>query len=120
MRLLADENIPRTVIEALARRGHDVRSVVDLGRGASDPQIILSAQRERRIILTFDKDFGGLAFRAGRRSSGGIILLRFVPRDPEDAAAVVMAALSSRADWDGHFAVVERDRIRMRRLPRQA
>lgn len=111
MRFLADENIPRAVIGALADLGHDVASV---RRGAADRRIVARAERERRVLLPFDKDFGDIAFGAGSAPRCGIILLRFVPRDPEDAVSVVLAAIASRDTWDAHFAVVERDHLRVR------
>jgi hypothetical protein len=39
------------------------------------------AAREARIVLTFDKDFGELAWRAGLPASSGIVLLR-LPMPP--------------------------------------
>jgi predicted nuclease of predicted toxin-antitoxin system len=117
VRFLADENIPRAVVSALVEQGHDVAAIGDIDRGAGDAQIIARAEREGRVLLTFDKDFGEFAFRTTLSPSCGIVLLRFVPRDPDDAVSVVLAALAMRADWRGRFAVVERDRLRVRRLP---
>lgn len=117
MRFLADENIPVAVIDALTARGHDVQRSARLARGAADKDIVMAANRESRVLLTFDKDFGEIAVRLGLVARSGIILLRFVPRDPLDAATVVVSAVAARQDWAGHFAVVERARIRMRRLP---
>jgi predicted nuclease of predicted toxin-antitoxin system len=81
------------------------------------PEVIALAEREGRVLLTFDKDFGEIAFRSPLSPRCGIVLLRFVPRDPDDAASVVTAALAMRADRRGRLAVVERDRLRVRRLP---
>ncbi len=116
MRFLADENIPRAVAQALIKQGHDVTTISDVERGAGDHRIVARAEREARVLLTFDKDFGEIAFRSARSPNCGIILLRFVPRDPEDAVAVVATAIAMRDDWTDQFAVVERDRLRVRRL----
>jgi predicted nuclease of predicted toxin-antitoxin system len=116
VRLLADENIPRAVIAALARQGHDISAIGELERGANDRQIVARAEREGRILLTFDKDFGDIAFGSGLPPTCGIILFRFTPRDPDDAVAVILTAIALRQDWAGRFAVVERDRLRVRRL----
>jgi predicted nuclease of predicted toxin-antitoxin system len=116
VRFLADENIPRAVVEALAKQGHDVSTIGHFDRGAGDQQIVARAEREARVILTFDKDFGEIAFRSVLSPLCGIILLRFVPHSPEDAVAVIATAISMRDSWVGQFAVVERDRLRIRRL----
>lgn len=117
MRLLADENIPRAALSALAHAGHDIASIGKTAPGAPDEDVIARADAERRILLTFDKDFGELAFRAGLSPSSGVILVRFVPTSAEEVAALLTSALASRRDWAGHFVVIERDRVRLRPLP---
>ena len=42
------------------------------------------------------------------------------PAEPDGDNRAVAAALSSREDWSGVFAVVERDRVRIRPLPPSA
>ena len=63
MRLLANENFPRIAVEALRARGHDVAWVRTDIPGASDQDVIHRAVAENRVLVTFDKDFGELAFR---------------------------------------------------------
>jgi predicted nuclease of predicted toxin-antitoxin system len=60
---LADENIPKKVIEYLVRIGIDIKTVRDTTPGLSDRDRIKLANREGRIIITFDKDFGKLIFK---------------------------------------------------------
>lgn len=66
MRILANENVSGTVIHDLRQRGHDVLSVKESMRGASDDVILARAQADQRIVVTHDKDFGSWRFR--RRS----------------------------------------------------
>ena len=68
--------------------------------------------------MTFDKDFGELAVRMGLPASSGVVLLRLKGDNPETDNARALAALTSRDDWAGHFAVVTDDRVRLRALPR--
>lgn len=72
MRILANENFPGPVIRALRQRGHDVVSVKETMRGASDPQVLARAQAEERLVVAFDKDFGELAFRFGLPARCGV------------------------------------------------
>jgi Domain of unknown function (DUF5615) len=44
MRILANENVTRTVIESLRAQGHDVVSVKESLRGAKDDAILARAQ----------------------------------------------------------------------------
>jgi len=117
MRLLANENFPKEAVEALRRQGHDVKWVRTDRPGISDRQVLPLAQSENRLLLTFDKDFGELAFRAGLPATTGVILFRIPPKFPAFVAQVAVAALDERTDWEGHFSVIEQDRIRMTPLP---
>ena len=69
MRILADENFPGDAVDALQKRGHDVAWAHSDSPGDSDVAILARAQAEHRILLTFDKDFGELAFRSGLPAS---------------------------------------------------
>jgi predicted nuclease of predicted toxin-antitoxin system len=117
MRLLANENFPKEAVDALRRQGHDVKWVRTDCPGISDRQVLSLAQSENRLLLTFDKDFGELAFRAGLPATTGVILFRIPPKFPAFVAQVAVAALDERTDWEGHFSVIEQDRIRMTPLP---
>ncbi len=100
-------------MEALREQGHDVAWVRADAPGSSDRQVLERAQRENRIIITFDKDFGELAFHAGLEAQSGVILFRISTPSATYVTQVAVAAVASRMDWAGHFAVVEDDRIRM-------
>jgi predicted nuclease of predicted toxin-antitoxin system len=65
MRILANENFPRQAVEALRSRGHDVFWARTECPGTPDSQVIRRAASEGRILITFDKDFGELAFQQG-------------------------------------------------------
>lgn len=57
---LCDENMPGPIVEALAARGLDVVWVAALCPGISDHEVLALAERQRRTLITLDKDFGGL------------------------------------------------------------
>lgn len=86
-------------------------------QGAEDSIVLEHAQAEQRIGVTLDKDFGELAFRSRLPAQSGVILIRLDWRDPDSDNQTALTALLSRHDWVGNFAVIERDRIRMRPLP---
>ena len=116
MRLLANENFPLAAVVALRAKGHDVLWIRTDAPGSMDDAILARATAEQRILITFDKDFGELAFRSKLPATCGIILFRISLRTPDSVAGVTTTAVESRADWAGHFAVVEDGRIRLRPL----
>ena len=118
MRILADENVSGDVVVMLRERGHDVLWVRTDAPGSPDGEILEIAQAQGRLLITFDKDFGELAFRWGLPSSSGIILVRIRVTSPSRVVSIILSALESRDNWTGHFSVVEDDRIRMVPLPR--
>ncbi len=61
MRFLADENIPGPVAAALRERGDDVFWIRESMPGATDPAVLKVAQRDQRVVVTADTDFGELA-----------------------------------------------------------
>jgi predicted nuclease of predicted toxin-antitoxin system len=116
MRFLADENFPRVAVTALEKAGHDIVWIRIVAPGATDPQVLSLATRERRILLTFDKDFGELAAHSPVPAGCGIVLLRLPVPNSEAASERLATQIGARQDWDGHFSVIEPARVRMRRL----
>jgi predicted nuclease of predicted toxin-antitoxin system len=92
MRFLADENIPGDAVAEIEAAGHDIVWVRTVAPGSKDEDVLAWAVREERIILTFDKDFGELAWRAGLPVSSGIVLIRLpMPRAAEAGTAALDA-----------------------------
>ena len=116
MRFLADENFPLAAVEALRRDGHDVAWIRADAPGSSDEVVLARGQSERRILVTFDKDFGALAFHARLPAECGVILFRLAKPSAAEVDAAVLEAVRSRDDWAGQFAVVEQERIRLRKF----
>jgi len=114
MKFLIDGDLPRLVTEILIAAGHDAVWVRRMNRGATDEEIVAIAQRESRVIITRDKDFGEFVFRKAQKV--GVILVRSQRRSRE-IADLIAAALAQRDDWGDLFAVIEDDRIRVGPLP---
>jgi predicted nuclease of predicted toxin-antitoxin system len=114
---LANENTPREAVLAARGAAHDVTWMVELQPGAGDEVVLTLAQRESRVLLTFDKDFGELVFRHGRAASPGVILFRPRLRSPEIVSAFIVTVLSQPIDWAGHFTVAREGSLRVVPLP---
>lgn len=117
MRLLANENFPLDAVLALRENGHDIAWIREDARGINDKQVLERGQNEGRILITFDKDFGELAFRSKLPATSGVILFRISAPSSQHVAQVAVQAIASRTDWVGHFSVIEDNRIRMTPLP---
>src|SRR5262245_25628209 len=113
MRFLANENFPRAAVLALEEADHDVVWVRSSAPGASDPFVLDWAARERRILLTFDKDFGELARAIHLPPECGVVLLRMPMPTPSRVGHAIRELIDARDDWAGHFSVIERGRVRM-------
>jgi predicted nuclease of predicted toxin-antitoxin system len=114
VRFLANENFPLDAVVALRQAGHDVAWIRTDAPGSRDQEVLARAIEEERILLTFDKDFGELAFRSRLPASCGIILFRLTAPTSEHISHLVQTAIDTQIEWVGHFAVVERNRIRVR------
>jgi predicted nuclease of predicted toxin-antitoxin system len=79
MNFLADESCAGPVILALREAGHDVVAIAEVVKGATDEQVLERAVNEKRVLITEDRDSGELVY-ALRRSSAGVILVRFHTR----------------------------------------
>lgn len=114
LKFLADENFPGDAIEELAGKGIDIVWIGNVAPGSSDEEVLKRAMNENRTLITFDKDFGELAFKRRLPATCGVILFRIQPMPPESLVRFINEVLESRSDWPGHFSVVESDQIRMR------
>jgi predicted nuclease of predicted toxin-antitoxin system len=117
MRLMADENVPRRVIEKLRELGHDVLSVRESLRAEADTAILDRAVKEQRILVTQDKDFGELVFARSVPGVYGVVLFRLTGSEANDDIHHMVDVLVSRDDWMGNFTVVTDRQIRLRALP---
>lgn len=115
MRFLADENFPRPALEALRDAGLDIVWIADSHSGATDIEVLELCMAQRRVLLTFDKDFGELAFIKGLPAECGIVLFRIAPQSPKEVAVIALSAIQHQPSWSGYFSVA-RKQIRMRPL----
>lgn len=117
MRFLADENMPGDAVHELRAAGFDTSWVRQGAPGMADRDVLAWAMRDGRILLTFDKDFGELAFASGLPAMCGVILFRLPMPRSKTAGTLLARLVTTRTDWAGHFSVIEPGRVRMRTLP---
>ena len=111
LRFLADENIPLESVHKLVEHGIDIRAVAESTKGITDERVLGLANAEERILLTFDQDFGELAFRR-RLPSRGIVLLKFEPSSVDEVTSYLTNLLRGGVELSNKFTVIEKHRIR--------
>jgi predicted nuclease of predicted toxin-antitoxin system len=79
MRILADENVPRVIVDWLRDTGHDVLYAAETRKQTSDTDLLAEAETQGYLMMTEDKDFGELIFR-DHLNSHGVVLLRMENR----------------------------------------
>ena len=117
-RFIADENIPKESVDLLKKQGLDIISITDFAFGLGDDEVLDLANRKGRIVITFDKDFGQLIFKKKRKTEG-LMLLRFVPKSPQQTATVIQQVLATKIKIENSVVTVKKDSIRIRPTNRQ-
>ncbi len=75
MRLLADGNVSRLIVERHRAAGFYVKSIGATTAGASDNVVLAIATGEGRILMTEDRDFGEMVVRSGRELLGNRVVI---------------------------------------------
>ena len=119
MKFLADMGISPATVRFLRDLDHDAVHLAEqrLHR-LPDPEIIVKARNEARIILTHDLDFSALMAASGARLPS-VILFRLSDMRPDTVNSFVALILQNHADalQQGAILSVNETRIRVRPLP---
>ena len=86
--------------------------------GTEDVDVLNRAGRDRRLLVTEDRDFGQLVYARGRPATAGVLYLRLDGVSMSESVGAVVALLASGIPLSGRFTtLVPPDRIRQRPLP---
>jgi predicted nuclease of predicted toxin-antitoxin system len=73
MKLLANENFPLKSFLYLKNKGFDIVSIGHDYASITDKEVMSIAIKEKRTILTFDRDYGELIFKLNFKPECGVI-----------------------------------------------
>lgn len=94
IKFLADENIASSVVNQIKNSGFDILDLKKLKiRGLSDNEVILLANKEKRIILTHDSDFSNQNLLI--KADLGIIIIKLKNVKSEYVLKYLMPLLES-------------------------
>src|SRR5262245_57393206 len=116
MNFLADQDVYATTIAFLRGLGHDVVPVAQLGLAqADDIELLRVAREQERILVTRDRDFGGLVFVQGH--GPGVCYLRILPSTQSGVHAELERVLTlyTEQELQSSFVVIEPGRHRIRK-----
>ena len=74
-----------------------------------------TANKQNRILITFDSDFGEIIFRQ-KLKARGIILLKFAPKSTLQVVDTTLNVLKTQTKIEDHFLIVKEKKIRVLRL----
>jgi predicted nuclease of predicted toxin-antitoxin system len=78
MRILANENLHTEIVRGLRKANYDVLFVPDIGlAGHKDHEILEYSEKNELVLISGDKDFGGLIEFGPLWGHGKVILLRY-------------------------------------------
>jgi|SRR6516225_3685615 predicted nuclease of predicted toxin-antitoxin system len=97
MKILADENISRLLVDRLRKEGHEVLYMLEMARGSKDSTILELASQRGALLVTDDKDFGELVFHQHLQASG-VLLVRLASIEPSQAIEVVVQVIAEYGD----------------------
>lgn len=113
--IIADENIPIQIINALQFSNIETFSIFEKARGITDVEIINLAQSPPRIILTEDKDFGDLVF-AYNQDKVSVILLRYHYTEMKKIISILVNFIQTNTIEEHSFVVITSKNIRIRKI----
>lgn len=115
MRFLLDESADARIRFHLQSLGHDVVGIArEYPASLSDSEVLTISYRTSRILVTSDRDFGGLVF-VDEHQHAGVIYLRLGSSPPlATTTARLDAVLSQHAHELDRFLVVTPNMVRVR------
>jgi predicted nuclease of predicted toxin-antitoxin system len=120
MRFLVDQCLSPDFATALARHGHDVVHLRDLGmQRAPDTEVLQHTRNQDSVLVSADTDFGTILAHTSATRPSVVIFRRLTGRRPTEQAALLLANLPTIADAldNGSIVIIEEARIRVRALP---
>jgi predicted nuclease of predicted toxin-antitoxin system len=115
VRFLVDASCDARIAAHLRSNGHDVTRVgSDYAADLPDIAILQLAEREQRILITDDRDFGELVYRL-RHPHAGVIYLRLDSTNIAVRCTRLDAALAEIGPSIDGFIVVTQTGVRLRR-----
>ncbi len=114
LKILIEVGVGKAVENWLKNAGYDVLALRDIDPKMLDDEILEMAAKEKRLLITMDKDFGELVYYSGK-SHAGVLLLRLEDATSQEKVKVIKNIFTEyEEDLAGHFCVYQNKRLRIR------
>ncbi len=113
MKILLDTCVWGGTVRTLQAAGHDVVWAGDWEKDPGDEEILSIAHREKRVLVTLDKDFGELAILFRQAHSGIIRLVGLSTKEQGEICQQVLARYESNL-YRGALITADGKRVRVR------
>ena len=110
MKFIVDENLGPSISNWLKNKGFDTFCVLQEATSVDDTAVLDTANKENRIIVTNDKDFGELVFK-NHLPCKGVILLRMDDNSLKNLFDNYLGLISQ-----DNFIVVSDENVRVKKL----
>jgi len=117
VKFLVDMPVTPRAVPHLQAAGHDAVHASAVGLStAADERVLAIARLEGRIVVTADLDYPRL-LAVGRAEGPGIVLFRGGSYSDDEMLGLLDRVLPLGSELERSITVVDRDKIRRRRLP---
>lgn len=113
MRVLLDSCVSGTFLPPLKAAGHDVLWTGSWPKDPGDEEILAFANREERVLITLDKDFGALAILHGYAHAGIVRIAHLSLADQLTACLHILTEYTEELAR-GAIITVDQNRVRIR------
>ncbi len=114
MKILADKSVDFPGVAALRLLGYNIVYIAESDSGISDDLVLEKANKDARILLTADKDFGELVYRLGKIHSG-VILYRLKGWNIEQKVGFISKVFVDHfQEFSDKFSVITKNHISIR------
>ncbi len=114
LKILIEVGVGKAVENWLKNAGYDVLALRDIDPKMPDDEILDIAAREKRLLITMDKDFGELVYYSGKPHAG-VLLLRLEDATSYEKVNVIKNIFTKyEKDLADHFCVYQNKRLRIR------
>jgi predicted nuclease of predicted toxin-antitoxin system len=113
IKFIADVNVEKPIVEYLSKQGYDIKWIPDINCEMTGDELLELANKEKRILITNDKDFGELIFLQKRLTTGIILFRVKIQKSQEKMKLMKKLLMGYREKFFNHFIVITKDRIRL-------
>jgi len=116
LKILADECVHQDLIMALKKAGFNVLMASEANlEGASDDSVFNFAVKTKRILLTFDREFGNF-FRFNIEESAGVVIVLIDKLQKKEIIKNTLSFFENRKQRDlkGKLIIISKTKARIR------